>query len=557
MATVPRLRVIELALSNVCNMSPPCVTCFSQHMMGQQDKTFASPEVVGKIMNYIPGIDKLFLGGLGEPMMHPLFLKLVASGNGKVAFLSNGLLLDRKNIPLLVGNTLGVTFSLDAASSKMYALMRKDEGAFVKIISNIKNMVKLRGNCKTPVINLSFVISKANLGEMCDFVTLASSIGADAATFTTLNTAFTANYNMNKDGYNWNYQEEIICSDNGRLRDLTMRAVDRGKQLGVTVKTNSGYSYIAERYTDYTDISAPADFYLKGACVRPWGAFFIKPNGDVTLCCHTYRHRLGNILEDDLGDLMSNSEILNAVRAQLQDRELPPFCKDCFWVPENIKDKGFRYKIETSGLNFIQESNIFLLKGNVRNTGEYKWENEFITEDQSYKIGGRVFRYGDEKAALMELRFLFKDKSVAPGETCDFQIEIPVNDLRPGIYLLKVDVVKERCFWFEDKGENPPRIKFDITPRHNPHASKCKIEERLLKAEGILTYFKDWHINESAKAYLAYHCRRYEFLFKKINPLISGFQESLNELPSILDIGPHFQTVLLRSALPDIIINSL
>jgi len=75
------------------------------------------------------------------------------------------------------------------------------------------------------------------------------------------------------------------------------------------------------------------------------------------------------------------------------------------------------------------------------------------------------------------------------------------------------------------------------------------------KAKDIIAYFKDWNIGEESRSwmYLEYHCRRYEFLLAKIDETVIKIQGTLK----ILDIGPSFETEILRKTFPEAIVNTL
>lgn len=72
------------------------------------------------------------------------------------------------------------------------------------------------------------------------------------------------------------------------------------------------------------------------------------------------------------------------------------------------------------------------------------------------------------------------------------------------------------------------------------------------KAPEILNYFKNRNINLE---YLKDHALRYEYLLKKINSLIQFLQIQRNI--KTLDIGPAYQTEILRINHPDVVIDSL
>ena len=78
------------------------------------------------------------------------------------------------------------------------------------------------------------------------------------------------------------------------------------------------------------------------------------------------------------------------------------------------------------------------------------------------------------------------------------------------------------------------------------------------KAEGVPSYFKRWNLDEEHKVYLHYHYQRYEFLLRKVTKIIVKIQDRLpNESLNILDIGPSFQTEILRKVFPNAIVNTL
>lgn len=73
-------------------------------------------------------------------------------------------------------------------------------------------------------------------------------------------------------------------------------------------------------------------------------------------------------------------------------------------------------------------------------------------------------------------------------------------------------------------------------------------------SEDILTYFKNWDLDEESRRYVRYECRRYEFLFKLVEEVIYKIQDSIKKEPlKILDIGPAYQTEIMRRNLKAIV----
>ncbi len=151
----PELRVVRLALNNTCNMRPRCVTCFVQNTETQT--AMAEEAVVSKVIGQIDRLDRLILGGLGEPSMHPMFWRLIENGQGKVEFLTNGLFLKDDVVPRLVGNVHSMHISLDAANAETYAKMRKAVATFRRITRVTKEIIAARTEGCGPLISISFV----------------------------------------------------------------------------------------------------------------------------------------------------------------------------------------------------------------------------------------------------------------------------------------------------------------------------------------------------------------------------------------------------------------
>lgn len=76
----------------------------------------------------------------------------------------------------------------------------------------------------------------------------------------------------------------------------------------------------------------------------------------------------------------------------------------------------------------------------------------------------------------------------------------------------------------------------------------------LMTKDEILSYFKDRELDQDSKAYLKYHSIRYQQLLKEIEKIISSKKAVKLR---ILDLGPAYQTELLRRSFPNIAVDSL
>jgi len=89
-------------------------------------------------------------------------------------------------------------------------------------------------------------------------------------------------------------------------------------------------------------------------------------------------------------------------------------------------------------------------------------------------------------------------------------------------------------------------------------ASPRPVGDAPRRAQAILAYFDAWNLDRESVAFLRYHYRRYEFLLNKIDPLVTDRLTDERQPPfKILDIGPGFQTELLRQIWPEVVVNTL
>lgn len=84
------------------------------------------------------------------------------------------------------------------------------------------------------------------------------------------------------------------------------------------------------------------------------------------------------------------------------------------------------------------------------------------------------------------------------------------------------------------------------------------MKKDLRRAEDILAYFSQRDLDPESKKFLRYHFRRYEFLFQKIDRVITNLSLASGQRSiKILDIGPGFQTEIMRQTLPGAVVNTL
>lgn len=80
----------------------------------------------------------------------------------------------------------------------------------------------------------------------------------------------------------------------------------------------------------------------------------------------------------------------------------------------------------------------------------------------------------------------------------------------------------------------------------------------MIKQSEILTYFKSWALDLEARQYLRQQLPRYLFLLGKVEEVLIKIRQGDPAAPiKILNIGPAFETELMRQRFKEVIINSI
>lgn len=129
------------------------------------------------------GVEALQYTGGGEATLHPNLdeaMRLSRSLGIKTAIVTNGVLFEEKDLWDSLLDCEWVRISIDAGSKKSYAAIRRcPQSHWDKVWTNISKLVRLRGEKKSPVIGLGFVVTKENHKEIKDFILKAKDAGVD------------------------------------------------------------------------------------------------------------------------------------------------------------------------------------------------------------------------------------------------------------------------------------------------------------------------------------------------------------------------------------------
>jgi len=248
------------------------------------------------------GVDSVEFCGGGEPTLYPHLNEAVLYGR-RLGF-SIGLLTNGSNLRGQLAQTVAkelsyVRVSLDAATAKTYALVKRPKSAdFDDITGSIKNLARLRRRYKSQLlISIKFLASKTNANDLPAVFGLAKHLQVDSLQFKALR--------QSADALSSRQQQQAE------------------KQIQSLRKSYPGLKVLG----GLNKLTAPCRCWLTPLQTM------IDANGDVFLCCYYLhrrsRHCIGNIKKQSFREIWEaprHRRAVNAIR--------PPECNlfDCRFI---------------------------------------------------------------------------------------------------------------------------------------------------------------------------------------------------------------------------------
>lgn len=163
----------EIHLTHKCNLK--CLHCFQESAKDSEKFNHLSVESWLNIFNQFEEINlhNVTISG-GEPLYYKGFNELIPQIVSKrLAFniLTNGMLVNNRNIDYLSAPNVNLSISLDGHNSEIHDLLR-GKGAFEIVSKSLKNLIR-----KNAKINISTTIHKYNFRQLREIVLFLTEIG--------------------------------------------------------------------------------------------------------------------------------------------------------------------------------------------------------------------------------------------------------------------------------------------------------------------------------------------------------------------------------------------
>ncbi len=181
----PRARPFEaLQIEVTSRCCIRCEMCPRTTLAERWPETDLSWQAFTRIARAFPRVRHVHLQGWGEPLLHPRLLDMVAlakSAGCRVGLTTNGMGLHRDMGRQLLDLRLDLlSTSIAGATRETHERIRVSTD-FSAILENVSHLARLRAEQgrTTPKIEISYLMTKASLGELPEAVELARSLGAD------------------------------------------------------------------------------------------------------------------------------------------------------------------------------------------------------------------------------------------------------------------------------------------------------------------------------------------------------------------------------------------
>ena len=330
----PTPRELQVEVTAACNLR--CRMCLVRYQppVDRVSGTI-SFESFRDLVDDLPGLETLTLQGLGEPLLVPHLVDMVAYASARgvrVGFNTNGTLLTAEKAERLVRAGLGwLHVSVDGATAATYESIR-DGSRFDRVRRGVAAIVDARRRLgeDRPEIQIVFVAMRRNHHELPDLVRLAASWGVDRLRVQNLSHSFS---DVGDSG-----GEDSGDGDGSGFGAI--RAFTAGEALWAGPEPEAEESFAAARrlagelgvdlrLPQLEEVAKPRAEGTPG-CDWPWQSAYVTHDGRVQPCCMIMGDRavLGRLSEHRFSTLW-RGEAYRRFRAGLLGGDPPDVCRGC------------------------------------------------------------------------------------------------------------------------------------------------------------------------------------------------------------------------------------
>jgi radical SAM protein with 4Fe4S-binding SPASM domain len=318
---------LQIEVTGACNLR--CRMCLVSYRPElSRSEGALSFETFRELVDNAPGLRRITLQGLGEPLLAPDLDRMIehAAGRGiEMGFNTNAMLLTPRRADRLVRAGLAwLHVSLDGARAGTYESIR-GRASFARVAENVRAAVavKRRLRSERPVMSLVFVAMRRNVAELPELVRLAAEWGVGRLWVQNLSHSFS---DTDPAG---DYREirrfaESEALWSGEARPEVERLLEEARRVAAERQVELRLPRLAPPPPARRAPGTPG-------CDWPWRSAYVTHEGRVQPCCMVMgsdRATLGDLRRDSFVDVWSSAEY-RAFRAGLLGDDPPAVCRGC------------------------------------------------------------------------------------------------------------------------------------------------------------------------------------------------------------------------------------
>ncbi|GAA5183224.1 radical SAM/SPASM family putative metalloenzyme maturase [Rugosimonospora acidiphila] len=318
--TPPLPMALQVEVTSACNLR--CAMCLVRYRPPVNKLAGAMPlATLRRLIDDVPGLRRLTLQGLGEPLLAPDLLEMIryARSRGiRVGFNSNATLLTRDRAEELVEAGLDwLHVSLDGADAPTFEGIR--EGArFDRVLANLRGLVEAKraAGSDTPWLRVVFVAMRRNVAQLPDLVALLAGVGVAELRVQNLSHSF------------------ADTDPAGAYRQIREYAAEQalwtGADRAVAETAYAAAGRVAREHGIELRLPKAVESTRPG-CGWPWDEAYVTSRGVVQPCCMVMgddRVSMGRLGESGFGEIWMGPAY-REFRRRLRDGDPPEVCRGC------------------------------------------------------------------------------------------------------------------------------------------------------------------------------------------------------------------------------------
>jgi MoaA/NifB/PqqE/SkfB family radical SAM enzyme len=280
-----------------------------------------------RILDQFPGLQRLQLQGLGEPMMHPRFFDMVTTAVRRGIEVSTNtnltLLNDLRAERCVTSGLAKLHASLDGATAETFEFIRV-RAHFDRVLANLQRLLdaRKRFGSETPRVRIVCVAMRKNLHELPELVRLAHRLGVSTIFVQHLCHDFTEEHlpESYRPMRTFVDEQSLVQEDPLRIDRFFTDAAAEANRLGVDLRLPSA-----------TPMVHPPEKPGRERCDWPWTGAYLSYQGLGMPCCMVStpdRIQLGDYRLDSAENIW-HGPAYTRFREALGSETPPDVCASC------------------------------------------------------------------------------------------------------------------------------------------------------------------------------------------------------------------------------------